>query len=146
MLAETGDWVVAERAEEQDPDAEVEILVADNPAEYGLWYRLAPVTFLGGTLSGKGPTRSPLEAAVLGSAIMHGPKTGQAGQVFGRLGAARATRAVASALDLGEALGDLLAPDRAARLAQAAWEVSSEGAEVTDTVVQRIRAIMDGDE
>ncbi len=145
-LGESGDWVVAERAKDEDPVAEVEILVADNPAEYGLWFRLAPVTFLGGTLSGKGPTRSPMEAAVLGSAIMHGPKTGQAGPVFGRLGAARATRAVASALDLGEALGDLLAPDRAARLAQAAWAVASEGAEVTDTVLERIRAIMDGEE
>ena len=145
-LAETDDWVVAERAADQDPEAEVEILVADNPADYGLWYRLAPVTFLGGTLSGKGPSRNPMEAAVLGSAIMHGPKTGQSGPVFGRLGAARATRAVASATDLGEALGDLLSPDRAARLAQAAWSVASEGAEVTDTVLQRIRAIMDGDE
>ena len=145
-LIQTDDWVVAERAADQDPEAEVEILVADNPADYGLWYRLAPVTFLGGTLSGKGPSRNPMEAAVLGSAIMHGPKTGQSGPVFGRLGAARATRAVASATDLGEALGDLLSPDRAARLAQAAWSVASEGAEVTDTVLQRIRAIMDGDE
>lgn len=145
-LAEAGDWIVAERAADEEPEAEVEILIADNPAEYGLWYRLAPVTFLGGTLSGKGPTRSPMEAAVLGSAIMHGPKTGPSGQVFGRLGAARATRAVASAQDLGEALGDLLSPDRAARLAQAAWTVASDGAEVTDAVLQRIRAIMDGEE
>jgi 3-deoxy-D-manno-octulosonic-acid transferase len=146
VLGETGNWVVAERSEDEDPEAEVEILVANNPADYGLWYRLAPVTFLGGTLSGKGPTRNPMEAAVLGSAIMHGPKTGQSGPVFGRLGAARATRAVATASDLGEALGDLLSPDRAARLAQSAWEVASEGAEVTDTVLQRIRAIMDGEE
>ncbi|MFM7443197.1 MAG: 3-deoxy-D-manno-octulosonic acid transferase, partial [Tabrizicola sp.] len=99
-----------------------------------------------GTLSGKGPTRNPMEAAVLGSSIMHGPKTGQSGPVFGRLGAARATRAVASATDLGDALGDLLSPDRAARLAQAAWTVASDGAEVTDTVLQRIRAIMDGED
>ncbi|WP_137109917.1 3-deoxy-D-manno-octulosonic acid transferase [Rhodobacter sp. SY28-1] len=145
-LAASGDWVVAARAADEDPESDIEILVADNPAEYGLWYRLAPVTFLGGTLSGKGPTRNPMEAAVLGSAIMHGPKTGQSGPIFGRLGAARATRAVASANDLGEALGDLLAPDRAARLAQAAWAVASEGAEVTDTVLQRIRAIMDGED
>jgi 3-deoxy-D-manno-octulosonic-acid transferase len=65
--------------------------------------------------------------------------------VFGRLGAARATRAVASANDLGDALGDLLAPDRAARLAQAAWAVASDGAEVTEGILTRIRAILDGD-
>ncbi|OYX21259.1 MAG: 3-deoxy-D-manno-octulosonic acid transferase [Rhodobacterales bacterium 32-66-9] len=144
-LNRAGDFVVAERSREQKPQTDVEIFVVDNPAEYGLWYRLAPVTFLGGTLIGKGPVRNPMEAAVLGSAILHGPKTGQYGPVFGRLGAARATRAVASATGLGDALGDLLAPDRAARLAQAAWSVASDGAEVTDLVLHRIRAIMDGE-
>lgn len=139
-------WAVAQRAEEEEPEADIEIFVADNPAEYGLWYRLAPVTFLGGSLAGSGPTRNPMEAAALGSAILHGPRTGLSGPIFGRLGAARATRAVASATDLGDALGDLLAPDRAARLAQAAWAVASEGAEVTESILTRIRAIMDGEE
>jgi 3-deoxy-D-manno-octulosonic-acid transferase len=145
-LEEKEGWLVAQRALEEQPEADVEVYVVNNPAEYGLWYRLAPVTFLGGSFAGKGPVRNPMEAAALGSAILHGPRTGQSGPVFGRLGAARATRAVASATDLGEALGDVLAPDRAARLAQAAWAVASEGAEVTDTVVRTIRAIMDGEE
>lgn len=143
-LEETDGWVVAQRAREEEPDPAVEIFVVDNPAEYGLWYRLAPVTFLGGSLTGSGPTRDPMEAAALGSAIIHGPKTGRFGPVFGRLGAARATRAVASATDLSDALGELLAPDRAARLAQSAWAVASDGAEVTELVLDRIRALMDG--
>ena len=138
-------WAIAQRAQDEEPEPEIEIFVADSPAEYGLWYRLAPVSFLGGSLLGKGPTRTPMEAAALGSAILHGPRTGVAGPVFARLGAARATRAVASANDLGDALGDLLAPDRAARLAQAAWAVASDGAEVTEIILTRIRAIMDGD-
>ncbi len=133
-------WAVAQRSLEEEPDADIDVFLVDNPAEYGLWYRLSPVTFLGGSLMGKGPTRDPMEAAALGSAILHGPRTGGYGAAFGRLGAARATRAVASAHDLGEALGDLLAPDRVARLAQAAWAVASDGAEV-----KRLRAIMDGD-
>ena len=139
-------WAVAQRAQEEEPEPEIEVFIADNPSEYGLWYRLAPVTFLGGSLFGKGPTRSPMEAAALGSAILHGPRTGTAGPVFARLGAARATRAVASANDLADALGDLLAPDRAARLAQSAWGVASDGAEVTEGILLRLRAIMDGDE
>ena len=138
-------WAIAQRAQDEEPEPEIEIFVADSPAEYGLWYRLAPVSFLGGSLLGMGPTRTPMEAAALGSAILHGPRTGVAGPVFARLGAARATRAVASANDLGDALGDLLAPDRAARLAQAAWAVASDGAEVTEIILTRIRAIMDGD-
>jgi 3-deoxy-D-manno-octulosonic-acid transferase len=139
-------WAVAQRALEEEPEPDIEVFVVDSPAEYGLWYRLAPVCFLGGSLMGRGPTRNPMEAAALGSAILHGPRTGLWGPIFGRLGAARATRAVASATGLGEALGDLLAPDRAARLAQAAWGVASDGAEVTELVLTRVRAIMDGDE
>lgn len=144
-LEEEG-WMLAQRCLDEEPEADIEVFVVDNPAEYGLWYRLAPVSFLGGSLLGKGPVRSPMEAAALGSAILHGPRTGGAGPVFGRLGAARATRAVATANDLGDALGDLLAPDRAARLAQAAWAVASDGAEVTEGVLTRIRTIMDGAE
>ena len=137
-------WTLAQRCLDEEPEPDIEVFVVDNPAEYGLWYRLAPVSFLGGSLLGKGPVRTPMEAAALGSAILHGPRTGTMGPVFGRLGAARATRAVASANDLGDALGDLLAPDRAARLAQAAWAVASDGAEVTEGILTRIRAILDG--
>jgi 3-deoxy-D-manno-octulosonic-acid transferase len=135
--------IVAQRSLDEEPEPEVEVFIVDNPAEYGLWYRLAPISYLAGSLIGKGPTRSPAEPAALGSAILHGPRTGGHGPLFGRLGAARATRAVASAVDLGEALGDLLAPDRAARLAHAAWSVISDGAEVTEAVMNRVRAILD---
>jgi 3-deoxy-D-manno-octulosonic-acid transferase len=143
QLEEDG-WSVAQRMLDEEPGPEVEVFIVDNPAEYGLWYRLAPISFLGGSLLGQGPGRNPMEAAALGSAILHGPRSGTSGPVLGKLGAARATRAVASATDLGDALGDLLAPDRTARLAQAAWTVASNGAEVTELVVNRIRALTDG--
>jgi 3-deoxy-D-manno-octulosonic-acid transferase len=85
-----------------------------------------------------------LEAAALGSAIIHGTRSDPYAQTFSRLAAARATRAVASSSDLADALGDLLSPDRAARLAQAAWAVASDGAEVTDRLLDRIRSVLDG--
>jgi 3-deoxy-D-manno-octulosonic-acid transferase len=138
-------WSVARRAEEEEPDAETEVYIADAGSEFGLWYRLAPITFMGGSLGGSGCIRDPLEAAALGSAILYGPRPGPYGTTFGRLGAARAARAVGSASDLAEALGDLLSPDRAARLAQAAWAVASDGAEVTERVMAMIRRIMDGE-
>ena len=94
---------------------------------------------MGGSLYGVGALRDPLEAAALGSAIIHGPRPGPYGPIFGRLGAARAARAVSSADDLGEALSDLLAPDRAALAAQSAWAVASDGADVTEKVLQYLR-------
>ena len=138
-------WSIALRSEDEEPDTETEVYIADSDRELGLWYRLAPVTFLGGSLAGEGCIRDPLEPAALGSAILYGPRPGPYGAVFGRLGAARAARAVGSAADLGEALGDLLSPDRAARLAEAAWAVASDGAEATERAIEKIRMIMDGD-
>ncbi len=143
-LAEDEGWIVAERAEDQEPDAEVEVFLADGMAELGLWYRLAPITFLGGSLAGSGCVRNPMEPAALGSAILYGPRPGPFGSTFGRLGTARAARSVGSAADLGEAVSDLLSPDRAARLAQAAWMVASDGADVTNTVMALVRKITDG--
>ena len=138
-------WTVAQRGLDQEPDTETEVYLPDSAAEYGVWYRLAPVCYMGGSLLGEGCARSPMEAAALGSAIIYGPRPGNFGAVFGRLGAAQAARAVGSAGDLGEALSDLLAPDRAARLAQAAWGLASDGVEVTDRVVEFARAVLDGE-
>ena len=138
-------WTVAQRGLDQEPDAETEVYIADSAVEYGLWYRLAPVSYLGGSLLGEGCARNPMEPAALGSAIIYGPRPGGYGSVFGRLGAAQAARAVGSAGDLGDALSDLLAPDRAARLAQAAWTLASDGVEVTDRVVDFARGVLDGE-
>ena len=138
-------WNVAQRAADQEPEPEVEVLIADSPAELGLWYRLAPITFLGGSLLGAGCLRNPLEAAALGSALISGPRPGAFEAAFERLSKGRALRSVGSAGELADALSELLAPDRAARLANAAWGVATDGAEVTDRVIALIRRIIDGD-
>jgi len=136
-------WGVALRRTDQDPGAETQVYICD-ASEYGLWYRLAPVTFLGGSLAGEGCARNPMEPAALGSAIVYGPKPGPYGAAFGRLGAGRAARMVGTGAELTMALGDLLSPDRAARQAQAAWTIASEGAEATAQVLHAIRAVTDG--
>lgn len=143
-LAEEKGWVVARRSADEEPEPDVEVFVADGMAELGLWYRLAPITFMGGSLVGQGCVRNPMEAAALGSAILYGPRPGKFGNVFGRLGAARAARAVGNPTDLGDALSDLQAPDRAARLAESAWAVVSDGAEATETVIGHIRKLVEG--
>ena len=143
LEAEEG-WHVANRGRDEEPENETEVYIMDRGADYGLCYRLAPVTFLGGSLQGEGCARNPMEAAAMGSAILYGPRAGNYAAAYARLGAARAARMVRSAADLGLALGDLLAPDRAARQAQAAWMITSEGADVTATVLQMARAILDG--
>ena len=138
-------WNVALRASDEEPEPEVEVLIADSPAELGLWYRLAPITFLGGSLLGTGCLRNPMEGAALGSSLIGGQRPGEFWPVFERLTAASGMRAVTSPGDLTRALSELLDPDRAAHLANAAWRVASDGAQVTDRVMALIRRIIDGD-
>jgi 3-deoxy-D-manno-octulosonic-acid transferase len=102
------------------------------------------VVYLGGGLSDRGCLRNPMEAAALGSALILGPKDGIWGRAYARLAAGNAMRMVASAGDLNLAVNDLLSPDRAARLAQAAWVIASDGSEVTALVLDTLRAMMDG--
>lgn len=133
-LAEEQGLAVALRSRDEDPDAEDQVYIADTPGELGLWYRLAPVSYMGGTLSGEGAPRHPYEPAALGSAIVHGPASGDHAAAYARLDAALAARALRGAEELGDAISDLLAPDRSALLAHNAWALTSTGAEVTDRI------------
>lgn len=143
LSAETG-LAVRLGALGEGPEEDTDVFIAEGAADYGLFYRLAPITYLGGSLSTGGARRSPMEAAALGSSLLHGPYPGAYGQALGRLGAALATRPVTDASDLAEALGDLLAPDRAARLAAAAWGVVSEGSAARAAAKAAIRRLTEG--
>jgi 3-deoxy-D-manno-octulosonic-acid transferase len=59
------------RSKGQGPTAD--IWIVDTFGEMGLWYRLCPVTILGGTY-GATEGHNPWEPAALGSAILHGPR------------------------------------------------------------------------
>jgi len=134
---------VARRAQEQEPEDDVQVLIVEDEAELGLWYRLAPVTWMGGTYGGAGSVRSPLEPAALGSAIVHGPATGQHAADYARLSEAGACRVAMTPVALAEVVADLIAPDRVAALAHAAWAVISTDAGVAEQVAGRVLAALD---
>ncbi len=133
-LAANG-WQIAVRSKGEMPDAGTEIYLADTLGEMGLWYRIAPVSFLGGSLVSIGG-HNPFEPAALGSAIIHGPYIHKVSDIYERLAAVGATVEVKSVNDLVKAVGRVLSPDKAAEMAHAAWEISSSGAEVTDRALQ----------
>jgi len=130
MLAEGG-WTFTRRSIGEGPEAEAPVYLADTMGELGLWYRLAPVSFVGGSWEPIGG-HNPFEPAALGSAILHGPYVTNFVDIYQRLTEARAARLVASPQSLAEAVDDLLSPDRAAAMAHSAWEVVSAGADVTE--------------
>lgn len=131
------------RAADEDPHEEVQVLIADQPGEIGLWYRLAPLCYMGGTLSGAIAGRSPEEPAALGAAILHGPRISGHAAAYARLIAARATHPLQRPEALGPAVADFLAPDRAAQLAFNAWAVATAGAEVRERAMRGLFARLD---
>lgn len=135
-------WRVALRSEGVQLDAVIDIYVADTLGEMGLWYRIAPLNFLGGSLVEIGG-HNPYEPAALGSAILHGPHVASAQGVYDRLDDTGGARLVKDARDLGEALIELLEPHRAAAMAHAAWEVSSQGAQAAEAAFVEINTALD---
>jgi 3-deoxy-D-manno-octulosonic-acid transferase len=140
---EADGWTSALRSDGEEPDPDIQIFVADVPGEAGLWYRLAPITFLGGSLVRDGQGRDPCEPAALGSAIITGPATERYRRRVQRFLAAGAARTVGSAEALGEAVADLIAPDRAAEMARRAWEITSAGSDLTDRLIDIVLESLD---
>ena len=131
--------IVARRDRDEEPTDEVQVLLTDGLTEMGLWYRVAPVTYMGGTISGDdAEARHPFEPAALGSAILHGPHIGKFATDWTHLDVSRAARAVPSASKLAQAVAELTQPDLIAELANAAWTVSTGGAGVALQIAQPI--------
>lgn len=99
------------RSAGQGPTADV--WIADTFGEMGLWYRLCPVCIVGGTF-GQTEGHNPWEPATLGSAILHGPRTGNFASDFNALHAAAAARPV-----MPDSLATALAEDHSAMVSRA---------------------------
>ena len=119
-----------------------QILITDS-ASLGLWYRLAPISLLGTSLMQNMPGQNPLDALALGSVVLHGPGSGHHRAIYDQLAALKATKQVNSAQELAEMVIDLSAPDMAAKQALAGWTAVTEGAEMTDQLIDRVQDILD---
>src|SRR5258708_2228823 len=106
MVAASG-LQVALRSREEPPTTDV--YVADTMGELGLFYRLAPIVFMGGSLVPHGG-QNPIEAVKLGAAIVHGPHVFNFTDVYEALdgagGAKQADNSEALVRQLGQLLGD----------------------------------------
>lgn len=139
---ERAGWATAQREDGAEPESEVQVYVADAPGEDGIWYRLAPVTYLGGTLSGK-PFADPFAAAALGSVILHGDQLRSVSPWLEQLMNARACRQVRDSETLADAVSDLLAPDKAAQMAARAWDISTRAAAASERTADVLQDLLE---
>ena len=141
-LAET-EWRVAHWDDGEMPDANVQILLAGDKSELGLWYRVAPLTFVGSSLVAGYGGRNPMQPAALGSALLYGPGVRHHLESYTRLARAGAARIVRDSASLSAALGLMTAPDQVAAMAQAGWATVTEGAETSDQIITHVLDVLD---
>jgi 3-deoxy-D-manno-octulosonic-acid transferase len=142
MLAEQG-LRIARRARGGPVTRDTQVYLADTMGELGLFYRLAGIAFIGGSLAAKGG-HNPFEAARLGCAVLHGPDMSNCAAMAAALAAADAAETVTGAAALAHSVSALLADQRLrAERAAAAARVAAAGLGILDAVLQRLAPWLD---
>lgn len=133
---------VARRSLGQAITPGTDIYLADTIGELGLFYRIAPVCFMGKTLCASGG-QNPLEPARLNCAILHGPDMSNFTIISEEMRAAGACRMATDADDLGRQIGALLRdPASAQKIAHAALGYANSKAEVLTRTVDALRPLL----
>lgn len=138
----------ARRAAGQDPTPATAVLVADTLGELGLFYRLARLAFVGGSLVPHGG-QNPLEPARLGCPVLTGPHTWNFAEVIDRLAAAggltRIDPGTDPAVALAEAVSAMLTnPAQGRAQAEAALHVAAEQAGLPDRIAAALLPLLAG--
>ena len=117
---------------------QTQVYIADTLGELGLFYRLAPFCFIGGTLVPMGG-HNPLEPAILQRAVLAGPHRASAVTAYDAILGAQGFGGVSSSGDIAREAARLLAsPQVAAEAGQAA----ARGAATLSGAVARTASVL----
>jgi 3-deoxy-D-manno-octulosonic-acid transferase len=111
---------VAQRSKDALPAPETQIYLADTLGELGVFYRLADIVLMGGTMVPHGG-QNPMEAAQLCCAILHGPHIDNFSEIFDALTARQGVASISDAPTLAAQITALLQnPSSVEKMAEAA--------------------------
>ena len=130
---------VSRRSQGALPAPETAIYVADTMGEMGLFYRLAPAAFVGGSLVPHGG-QNPLEPARLTCAVMAGPHTFNFIQAYDAIFTAQGAGRVHSSSEIASFAARLFADPAEAR---ALGEAASRGAQTLSGAMERTRSAVE---
>jgi 3-deoxy-D-manno-octulosonic-acid transferase len=133
---------IARRARGEPLIGETDIYLADTMGELGLFYRLAGIAFIGGSLVAKGG-HNPFEAARLGCAVLHGPDMSNCAAMAAALATAAAAETVTGAATLAQAVSALLGDRRMQVARAAAASAAADGVGILDEVRERLAPWLD---
>ena len=121
------------------PAADTAVYVADTMSELGLFYRLVPFVFVGGSLVPHGG-QNPLEPAKLNSAVLAGPHTFNFTSAYEAIFRAQGVGRVASAGEISALVASLLADPAKT---QALGKAAASGAESLSGAIAKTMAVVE---
>jgi 3-deoxy-D-manno-octulosonic-acid transferase len=135
---------VARRSQDGSISPDTDIYLGDSMGEMGLYYRLASIVFIGGSLVEHGG-QNPLEAARLDSALLFGPYMFNFTEQAAAMTTAGGAHLVADGATLADQVAILLAdPDETERRAAAAAQAAHDGRDVVSAILQQIAPLLPG--
>jgi 3-deoxy-D-manno-octulosonic-acid transferase len=124
------------------PARNTEVYVADTIGELGLFYRLAPFAFIGGSLVPHGGQNS-LEAARLGCVVLAGPHTENFAQAYTALFAAQGMGQVGAASEIAAAAKHLLSdPAKTKVIGEAAAQAAAALGGAVEKTLRTVEALL----
>jgi 3-deoxy-D-manno-octulosonic-acid transferase len=106
-LASGEGLAVTQRSAHEPLAPATDVYLADTLGELGLFYRIAPIAFVGGSLVSHGG-QNPIEPASLSVAILHGPHTENFEEIYQALDRSGAAVAVRDAAGLAGTVGAMI--------------------------------------
>ena len=120
------------------PDTNTQAIICSSVKDLYSWYALAPVAFLGQSIHSKKGSLDPYSPAAFGCALIYGPNVSSFMDRYSRLTEKGAARIIKDVESLFTAVIEITNPEQSAKMAYAAWNIISEGAELTDELVAQI--------
>jgi len=117
--------------------------LADTLGELGLFYRLSPIAFIGGSLTPIGG-HNLIEPAHFGSAILHGPYMTNSREITALFRKENAAIEVTSAETLALHVEKLLTfPEQREEMVNAAWKIVQAQSQVVEKVVEGLEEFLE---
>jgi 3-deoxy-D-manno-octulosonic-acid transferase len=137
QMAQERGIVTGRRSQRALPTEDVSLYVIDTIGELGLFFRVAPLAFMGGSLIEHGG-QNPIEPAKLGAAILHGPHVHNFTDTYARLDQEGAAITVAEK-NFAETLDGLLThPARMREMRRRALAIVTELSGAADRTMSEI--------
>lgn len=128
----------AVRSKNDPITAETDIYIADTLGELGIFYRLVPIVFIGGSLAERGG-QNPLEAARLNCTIIYGPNMDNFLEIKREFDEKNAAVSIKDTEGLKHAVEELIMDnDKQELLAQAAQQLVQEKSGIMDAYIEEI--------